>query len=357
MMRTMQRNLRDAAASSPGIVVSSESDPAAWDSYVMGHPVGTVDHLWGWRGIFRRVFGYDSEYLAARSAGKIVGVLPVVLFNSRIFGRSVISLPMLNYGGLLVDSKDAAECLLTRAAEVAHGFHASHIELRHRSRMTDLPMSQHRVSVQMVLPKDSDSLWKGLDRKVRNQVRKAQKSGFEVAWGGIEAVEDFYRVFSENMRDLGTPVYSKRLFHTVLDAFSERAQVCIVLHQGKPVAGAVTLLMNGTVLVPWASSLKTYRHMCPNMLLYWSMIEMAISKGVGIFDFGRSAPDAGTLQFKLQWGAAPEPQCWEYMLINGRAIPEHGPSNVHFNMAIDAWKRLPLPLANFAGPHIVRNIP
>src|SRR6266513_4225164 len=114
------------------ILVSSECQPDAWDAYVAGHPLGTVDHLWGWRAVFRQEFGHDSDYLVARRDGAIVGVLPLVLFNSRLFGRSVVSLPMLSYGGLLIDSADVAAPLVARAGEIAREFHASHVELRHQ---------------------------------------------------------------------------------------------------------------------------------------------------------------------------------------------------------------------------------
>jgi serine/alanine adding enzyme len=339
------------------ILVSSECQPDVWDAYVARHPLGTVDHLWGWRAVFRQVFGHESEYLVARRDGTIVGVLPLVLFKSRLFGRSIVSLPMLNYGGLLTDSADVAAPLVARAGEIARRFHASHVELRHQVRLAGLPAKQHRVSVRMPLPERSEILWERLDRKVRNQVRKAQKSGLTVTWGGSEVVEDFYKVFSENMRDLGTPVYSRRLFSSVLTQFPERARICVVSHDGRPVAAGFTLELNGTTLVPWASSLKAYRQMCPNMLLYWAMIEQAINQGAQVFDFGRSSPDGGTIVFKTQWGGIPEPQFWEYLLLSATAIPDQGPTNARFNMAIEMWKRLPLPIANATGPFIVRNIP
>lgn len=341
---------------SPEIVVSSGT-ATQWDTYVLTHPLGTVDHLWQWRSIFQDVFGHESEYLVARRGVDIVGVLPLVLFKSRLFGRSVVSLPMLNYGGLLTDDAAVGDTLVARAGDVARLFNASYVELRHQVRLTGLPAKQHKVTVRMPLPERSETLWDGLDRKVRNQVRKAQKSGFTVAWGGADLMEDFYRVFSENMRDLGTPVYSRRLFSGVLEQFPTRSRVCVVSHEGRPVAGGINLRMNDTVLVPWASSLKAYRHLCPNMLLYWSMLEAAIDGGARIFDFGRSSPDAGSLQFKLQWGATAEPQFWEYLLRGTNHIPDHGPSNRRFNIGIESWKKLPLGVANRIGPAIVRHIP
>jgi FemAB-related protein (PEP-CTERM system-associated) len=287
----------------------------------------------------------------------MVGVLPLVLFKSRLFGRQLVSLPMLNYGGLLLEDPAAAGPLVARAAEIARRFGAAHVELRQQEKTTGLPARQHKVSMRRGLPDTTDALWNSIDRKVRNQVRKAQKADLSVSIGGRELVGDFYRVFSENMRDLGTPVYSRRLFEGVLEAFPERARLHVVRHAGRPIAASCVLRFRDTDLVPWASSLRAERHLCPNMLLYWSMMEAAVMRGATVFDFGRSSPDAGTAQFKLQWGAEAAPQSWEYVLLKGGALPEQGPAGGRFSLAVEAWKRLPLWIANAAGPHVVRNIP
>jgi FemAB-related protein (PEP-CTERM system-associated) len=346
-----------AVALEAPISVSRTSTGAEWNSYVCSHPLGTVDHRWEWREIFQRVFGHDSEYLVARRGDRIVGVLPLVLFRSLIFGRLIVSLPMLNYGGLLTDDSGARQPLLAEAERIGRKFRAKYIELRHREKLTELPSREHKVSVLLDLPASEDALWQQLDRKVRNQVRKAQKSDLTVQHGGRELVGDFYRVFAENMRDLGTPVYSRRLFERVAELFPTESRVHVIRHAGQPVAGSVTLAHTGTVLVPWASSLRHYRQLCPNMLLYWSMLEHAVSSGARVFDFGRSSVDASTLAFKLQWGAESEPQAWEYRLLARTAIPEHGVSSPRFETAVRAWMRLPIALATRIGPSIVRQIP
>ena len=112
-----------------------------------------------------------------------------------------------------------------------------------------------------------------------------------------------------------------------------------------------------TVLIPWAASLRAYRHVCPNMLLYWTLLEQAVAGGVRVFDFGRSSPGSGPHQFKLQWGARETPLAWEYVLFVGQDPPDQGPSNVRFRIAIGAWKRLPLSVSNRVGPWIAPHLP
>lgn len=343
---------------SAAVDVSDRATAAEWDAYVDAHTDGTVDHLWQWREIFQDVFGHENVYLVARRGGEMVGVLPLVRFRSRLFGRFVVSLPFLNYGGVLASDDVAAAALVERARTVGAEFGAAHVELRHRRRQaTELPYREHKLQLTRSLPATSEALWAAVDRKVRNQVRKAQKDGLTAESGGGELVEAFYAVFATNMRDLGTPVYSKRLFSETLRLFPDRARVHVVRAGGVPVAASITLRHRDAVLVPWASSLREYRARCPNMLLYWTMMEAAVQSGASTFDFGRSSPGSGPHQFKVQWGATETPMQWEYVLLSRNAVPEQGPDNPKFSAAIDGWKRLPVAVANIIGPHIVRHIP
>jgi FemAB-related protein (PEP-CTERM system-associated) len=346
------------ARTGTAIAVSSEIGQTEWDAFVHRHGDATVDHLWGWRPVFDDVFGHRTQYLAARRGEAVVGVLPLVLFRSGLIGRAVVSLPFLNYGGVLADNADAVRALTDRAVAIAREWGASHLELRHRRRLVDsAPSREHKLALVRPLPATVEALWSGTDRKVRNQVRKAQKEGLSTAMGGAELVDEFYGVFARNMRDLGTPVYSKRLFTETLRVFADRTRIFVVRSGGRAVAAAIALAFRATVLVPWASSLRQFRHQCPNMLLYWSMLEQAARDGMTAFDFGRSSPGGGTHQFKLQWGAEPSPLVWEYPFLEGREVPDHSPANPKFQTAIAVWKHCPLWLANAVGPHIVRAIP
>jgi FemAB-related protein (PEP-CTERM system-associated) len=338
--------------------ISADAEEAAWNAYVSRHPLATADHLWGWRPIFEEVFGQRCEYLTAERQGSIVGVLPLVLFSSRLFGRFAVSVPYLNYGGLLADDDGAARALVGRATEAARSFGASHVELRHGARrLADLPYRQHKIGLMLDLPPTADLLWQKIDRKIRNQVRKAQKENLTVTTGGPELIDAFYAIFARNMRDLGTPVYSKQLFAAALRQFGPAADVTVVKQGEKPLAGAIAIAFRGTRLVPWASSLREFRHLCPNMLLYWELLRTSVERGAGVFDFGRSSPGGGTHQFKLQWGAREEPLHWEYVMLRGGEPPNQGPSNPKFAAAIAAWKRMPMWAANVCGPRLARHLP
>ena len=331
----------------PTVFSAADTSAPAWDAYVASRPEATGYHQWAWRQVFARAFGHESIYLVAGTPDRIEGVLPLVYIESAIFGRSLTLLPFLNYGGVVANDEAAADLALERRCP--------HVELRHVGRrFPSRPFRQHKVAMHLAL---GEGMWERLDRKVRNQIRKAQKSGLTVEVGGRPLLDDFYAVFARNMRDLGTPVYASRLFDEVLATFPERAGVHVVRLNGRPVAAGLTLRHRGTVEVPWASSVRDFNPLCPNHLLYWSVMETAVAQGARLLDFGRSTPGEGTYKFKEQWGANPVPRHWEYQLSAGVAVPNLGPSNPKFRLAIEAWKRLPLPIATTLGPHIVRSIP
>lgn len=337
------------------VFLVSEKDREVWDAFVNSRPDASGYHGWAWRGVFERAFGHTCLYLAARREGSIVGVLPLVEIRSLLFGRMITSLPFLNYGGVVADSDDTARSLVNEAAGLAKARGCRHVELRHVGRQfQDLPCRQHKVAMRLPL---SAGMWERIDRKARNQVRKAQKSDLTVTRGGAELLDDFYRVFARNMRDLGTPVYARVFFEEVVGAFPERTRIIVVRLKDVPVAAGLTYRTGGTVEIPWASSVREFNSLCPNHLLYWHAIESAVTEGCELFDLGRSTPNEGTFKFKEQWGAVPVQLHWEYWLASGDSLPDQSPKNPKFRLAIESWKRLPLWLANAAGPRIVRGIP
>lgn len=337
------------------VSVVSPPDRDDWEQFVATRGDEAGYHSWNWRQVFEKAFGHRCVYLMARRNSRVAGVLPLVQIKSRLFGNTLTSLPFLNYGGVLAEAADAAEALVARARREAEARRCGHVELRHVSaQFPDLPCKQHKVSMRLPL---RPNMWDTLDRKVRNQIRKAEKSGLEIERGGLELVPEFYKVFARNMRDLGTPVYSRRLFEEVIRAFPDRSRLHVVRLNSEPVAAGFTYRTPHMVQLPWASSIREFNALCANVLLYWDAIQYAHSLGAPVFDMGRSTPNEGTYKFKAQWGAQPVPLNWEYQLLTPGEMPNVSPANPKFQLAIAVWQKLPLALTTRVGPMIVRAIP
>ncbi len=341
-----------------GTTVQEETDALAWDRYVAAHPQATQYHRWLWRRVVEQSFGHRTYYLSARQTGQVVGLLPLVLMRSRLFGRFLVSLPFFNYGGLLCDRPEVETDLLRAAEEIGRSAHVGFIEFRHSEKKACLARTkEHKVTMLLDLKSHPKSQWEALGAKVRNQIRKAEKSNLAATVGGPELLDDFYHVFSVNMRDLGTPVYSKQFFATMAAHVGDAFRAVVVRHHEHPVAAAFLLRFRDRLEIPWASSVRQYNAFCPNNLLYWEALQWAVRHGVKWFDFGRSTPGSGTYRFKEQWGARPVQLYWQYSLPDGSRLPHLSPENRKYRLAAGLWRRLPIRLTRWLGPRVVKYLP
>lgn len=329
-----------------------------WDAYVEAHPMRSAYHYSGWPRLIARAFRHDAVLLAAQADGRMTGVLPLLLMRSRLFGRFAVSLPFLNEGGLLADGAAEEDALVEAAIEVARNAGADYLELRHRRRrISRLDPRSHKVAMTLTLRSSVEEQWQAIDRKVRNQVRKAEKSSVAVEAGGLERLEAFYGVFARNMRDLGTPVFGVELFAEALKTYPERTRVFVARYRGDVVAGSILHWRGDSLEVIWASALRESNAVCANVLLYWHMLQFAIGQGCARFEFGRCTPNEGPFHFKKQWGAEPSPLVWEYWHAGQVRELDKTPRNPRYRTAVAIWQRLPVGVTTILGPRIVRSIP
>jgi FemAB-related protein (PEP-CTERM system-associated) len=341
------------------IRAAGEEDSERWDRFAASHPAAGAYHLFGWKRVIEKSFGHKTTYLLAEDGNAILGILPIVKLKSIIFGNFMVSLPFFTYGGICAEAPDVRTTLLREAVRTARAEGSSHIEFRESApRDLGLPMKMSKVSMRLGLPEQSEDLRKSLDAKLRSQIRRPGKEGMTARCGREDELDSFYHVFAENMRDLGTPVYSKRFFANILAEFPDRTWIHTVYTKtGEPAASGFLLGSKNMLEIPWASSLRRYNRQSPNTLLYWSVLSFACEKSYRIFDFGRSTPGEGTYRFKEQWGARPVQLYWHYWLDAGKNLPEINPHNPRYQLAIACWRRLPVRVSRVLGPPIVKNLP
>jgi serine/alanine adding enzyme len=351
----MLKTTVDAAQPSDAIVVSVCDDCARWDEYVSGRASSGLYHNSGWKEVFSS-YRLPCFRLTAICNGRVVGVLPLVRQRSLMFGDKLVSLPWFDSSGILSDDEVVTRSLLERTLQMARDCGVEGVELRQQDRLdVGGEARTDKVLMRLALPSNPEELWSTLKAKVRNQIRKAQKCGLTADCGGVELLDDFYRVYSHNMRDLGSPAHHRRFFRSVWDVFSEK--VCIYrVRLGEKTVGAGWTMANGDVLeIPWASTLRKHNGLCVNNLLYWTMLEDACRHKFRYFHFGRSSRDSGTYRFKKQWGAEEVPLYWYWLTREGAALPSGDPKS-SYGWAIRAWQHLPLPIAELLGPQIISKV-
>lgn len=312
-----------------------------------------------WLAVLHRGLGQEIFAVEARAHGRTCGYLPLAFVDTVLFGKFLVSLPYLNSNGVIAAAADVQSLLIDRAVALAQELGVNHLELRHETPIQHASLTGEmasKVQMRRELPATTELLWKGFDSKLRNQLRKGEKNGFVIDWGGADQIDPFYAVLSENMRDLGTPFYGRELFRAILRTFPGEAEIAVVRDGPKAIAAALLLHGNKYTEVPTASSLKDYNHRCANMWMYHQLLARAVERGQRTFDFGRSTFGGPTFQFKKQWGTVATPATWQYASFSGQ-IGAMRPDNPRYERMIKLWRRLPVRLTQYLGPPIVRGIP
>jgi FemAB-related protein (PEP-CTERM system-associated) len=333
-------------------------DPARekdWDTYVESSPQAVFAHHLGWKRVVEETFGHHAFYLMAYRQNQVVGLLPLFLFKSLIFGRYLATSPFLTFGGLISDDENAAGALVQRAEQIAGETKAGYIEIRNSRIYSQLPHTKDDYYTLILdMSSGEKAVWDTkLKTTAKRNVRKAQQS-LEVVEGHTH-IDEFIRINARNMHRLGTPAHGDRFFHNIIKFFPE-SMLLMVRTRQEFVGGMLLVSFKDTVLMPWVGALEKYFELRPNNLLYWEAIAYSIRRGFRFFDFGRSKFDSGTFRFKAQYGAEPVPVFYQYYLNTTREVPNVDPDSAKYRVLVNVWKKLPHNLVNLVGPAIIRAI-
>jgi FemAB-related protein (PEP-CTERM system-associated) len=332
-------------------------DAAAWDAFVGAEPSATFFHRMGWRTVLEQAFSHRTHFLLAEREGRVEGVLPLAEIRSRLFGHSLISTPFCVYGGIAAATAEARQALDRHAQALAQELGVGHLEYRDRdaSAHADWPGTDLYVTFRKALDPDVEKNMLAIPRKQRAMVRKGIKHGLitELEPG----VEGFYRVFADNVHRHGTPVLPKRFFALLREVFGQDCEVQLVRSpDGELVSGVLSFYFRDEILPYYAGDTEAARGLAANDFKYWELMRRACERGIRVFDYGRSKVDTGPYDFKRNWGFEPQPLHYGYKLVTAQRLPENNPNNPKYRLFIQAWQRLPRPVANFLGPYIVRNL-
>ncbi|KZY60354.1 hypothetical protein A3737_23345, partial [Oleiphilus sp. HI0065] len=312
---------RDGVSESNNDSISNNDSSATlkqhWDTYIAAHPSGNIYYEWRFLEAISRIFGHKIKLLTAteKQSGQIIGVLPIVEQKSRLFGHLWTSIAFVNYGGPLCNNEKVEASIFEFIEQAAKQEGIKRLEVRglyERPIPDSWNCSKDKASMWLPLPSDnnSDTLLSSFKAKLRSQIRKGYTDAVSAKVGGLELIDDYYTVFARNMRDLGTPVYSKRLFSELLKTLANQAWLVLIYHQGKPASAAFLIKTGDRMEIPWASTIRDYNRFGLNMVLYWEVLKLSCEQKCAVFDFGRSSIDATTYKFKKQWGAQPIQHYW-----------------------------------------------
>jgi FemAB-related protein (PEP-CTERM system-associated) len=351
-----QSQAAPAAAGSTVTTLNADVDRERWNRFVFEHPEGTFFHRVEWEGLVRRAFGHRAHYLFAERDGRICGVLPLIEVKSALFGHSLVSTPFCVYGGILALDAEAHAALEGKACALARELNVDYLEMRNRKRShPGWPSKDLYVTFRRPIDADSEKNMLAIPRKQRAMVRKGIKNGLV---SHIDAnVDRFFDLYADNVHRHGTPAMPKRYFQALMRKFGADCEVLTVTApDGRPLSSVLSFYFRDEVLPYYAGDDEEARDLAANDFKYWELMRRACARGLKVFDYGRSKQGTGSYSFKKNWGFEPTPLHYEYCLYKRDAIPQNNPSNAKYRLLIETWRRMPIGLANWLGPFIVRTL-
>lgn len=329
---------------------------ACWEAFVAAAPDATFFHRAGWQNLLRDVFGHRTCFLYAERDGAIEGLLPLAQVKSLLFGNSLVALPFAVYGGVVANNPEAAGALEAEAERLAQEFGVAHLEYRNvDAHHPDWPTQDLYVTFRKAILPDEEANMNAIPRKQRAMVRKSIKNGLSAE---LDANADrFFALYADNVHRHGTPAMPKRYFDSLLREFGQDCEVLTVLAaDGSPLSSVMSFYFRDEVLPYYAGDAVRARELAANDFKYWELMRRACQRGLKVFDYGRSKVGSGSYSFKKNWGFEPRPLHYEYRLYKREGIPQNNPNNPKYKLMIETWRRMPIALANFLGPFIVRNL-
>ena len=327
-----------------------------WDAFVMACPDATFFHRAGWQKIIGDVFRHDTYFLFAEAGGQIQGVLPLAHVHSLLFGNALVGLAFAVYGGVAAATPDAADALEAEAQKLALRLGVAHLELRNVNRRhTDWPAQDLYVTFRKEILPQEDANMLAIPRKQRAMVRKGLKNGLvsEVDPG----VDRFFSLYADNVHRHGTPAMPKRYFSALRAEFGSDCEVLTVTGpDGRLLSSVLSFYFRDEVLPYYAGDEESARELAANDFKYWELMRRSCARGLKVFDYGRSKQGTGSYAFKKNWGFVPTPLHYEYCLYKRDAVPQNNPSNAKYKLLIETWRRMPIGLANWLGPFVVRGL-
>lgn len=329
---------------------------ARWDAFVFANPEATFFHRAGWQNVVKKVYGHQCYFLYAEADGVIQGVLPLGHVNSWLFGNSLTSLPFAVYGGVAATTPEAVDALEKHAQKLAQELGVEHLEFRNiNPRHPEWPTQDLYVTFRKeILPKEEDNML-AIPRKQRASVRKGIKNNLVSVIDGD--VERFFALFADNVHRHGTPAMPKKYFKALCAEFGPDCEILTVTTaEGQPLSSVLSFYFRDEVLPYYAGDDESARDLAANDFKYWELMRRACARGLKVFDYGRSKQGTGSFSFKKNWGFEPTPLHYEFCLYKRDAIPQNNPNNAKYKLLISTWRRMPIGLANWLGPFIVRNL-
>ncbi len=314
-----------------------------------------------WLNLVHEMYGYKTYRYAVIENSHPLAALCLVEINHPVFGHYLATAPFGSYGGLAFETPEARDLLLDEARRLAEDVRAEYVSIRFDEGASTPPdnwsQSPNYFTYLIDLPSNPDELLKTFSSDHRNHVRKSLKKGFQIRFGHLDLLDDIYQALVKSMHELGSPYHSKNYLRKMAELLGDTLEFAVLYNaQGKISGGGVFIYQGDTVFNLHANILRHARSTYAGEFLYWSVIELAIQKGLKTFDLGRSLVGSGNEVFKVKWSPRKQLLAYWYWLAPGHELPSLNQKNPKFQLVIAIWKRMPAFIVRAIGPYLIRGL-
>jgi FemAB-related protein (PEP-CTERM system-associated) len=330
-----------------------------WPEQLMASATFTA--LDAWLNLAHTLYGFPIYRLETRREGRVTALLALAHLRHPIFGSCLITAPFGSYGGFAYTDVDSRNLLLEQARELGTKLDVDYVNIRLDAQEQDPPdgwVQNPIYSTYLLdLPAAPEVLFGTFSSDHRNEIRKALKNGFTIAFGHLDLLDDAYHALSRSMHELGSPYHAKAYLKTMAETLGERLELAVVFDREGNIAGAGVFVLLGTVVTSvHANILRAFRSAHAGEFLYWKVIEGYALRGFKVLDLGRSLIGSGNEIFKMKWKPRQRPLAYWYALRPGAELPALHPKNPRFAAAISLWKRLPAFVVRPLGPFLISGL-
>jgi CelD/BcsL family acetyltransferase involved in cellulose biosynthesis len=291
-----------------------EIDDPLWVDFVHACPAALPFHHPAWTRLLADCYGYRPLALVlAGDAGQLVAGLPVLEVRSPFGKRRWLSLPFTDYCPPLALSDAVRAKLVSELDAERQEAGISRIEVRASLDGPGAIPHSNYVLHTLRLVGGPQTIFRTFKRtQIQQRIAKAEREGVAVRRSDSlsDLTEVFYDLHARTRQRLGAPVQPRRFFKLFHESIIKAGLgfVHLAYLNGTPIAGAVFLSWNQTVIYKYsASDVRFLRHR-PNNLVLWRAIQWAAENDCRVFDFGRSElNDHGLRNFKSGWGTEEKP--------------------------------------------------
>jgi Acetyltransferase (GNAT) domain len=332
-----------------------------WPAFLQENPRASIFHTSGWLDALKRTYGYEPvAYTTSPPEAPLNNGWAFCRVYSWLTGHRAVSLPFSDHCDPLVPQQSDFDLLLRRMSEGQERLRWKYVEFRPPTvdfvPTAGFQPSQtfclHRLDLEAGL----EELFRHLHKdSTQRKIQRAEREGLAYSEGrSSELLEQFYGLLQLSRRRHYLPPQPFDWFSNLLACLGDSAKLRVASHQGRPVAGILTLCFKDSMFYKYGGSDAAFHNLGGMHLCLWRAIQDAKSMGLKVFDLGRSdSEDAGLIAFKDRWGAQRHGLTYFRRWL---VPPNASRSSLRMPRARRAVAHVPGPLLRAAGRFLYRHL-